>query len=49
MRAILSVSDKANLVDFAKQLQELKIDIYSTAGPRSLWNLLVSRYIAYQS
>jgi phosphoribosylaminoimidazolecarboxamide formyltransferase/IMP cyclohydrolase len=34
MRAILSVSDKANLVDFAKQLQELKIEIYSTGGTK---------------
>ncbi len=34
MRAILSVSDKANLVEFAKQLQELKVDIYSTGGTK---------------
>ena len=34
MRAILSVSDKANLVDFAKQLQDLKVDIYSTGGTK---------------
>ncbi len=34
MRAILSVSDKANLVDFAKQLQDLKVEIYSTGGTK---------------
>lgn len=34
MRAILSVSDKANLVEFARQLQELKVDIYSTGGTK---------------
>jgi phosphoribosylaminoimidazolecarboxamide formyltransferase/IMP cyclohydrolase len=34
MRAILSVSDKANLVDFARQLQELKVEIYSTGGTK---------------
>ncbi len=34
MRAILSVSDKAHLVEFAKQLQELKVDIYSTGGTK---------------
>jgi len=34
MRAILSVSDKTGLKDFALQLQELKIDIVSTGGTR---------------
>ena len=34
MRAILSVSDKTNLVDFAKQLQDMKVDIYSTGGTK---------------
>jgi phosphoribosylaminoimidazolecarboxamide formyltransferase/IMP cyclohydrolase len=34
MRAILSVSDKANLVDFARQLQELKVEVYSTGGTK---------------
>ena len=34
MRAILSVSDKTNLVDFAKQLQEMKVEIYSTGGTK---------------
>jgi phosphoribosylaminoimidazolecarboxamide formyltransferase / IMP cyclohydrolase len=34
MRAILSVSDKTNLDIFAKQLQELKFDIYSTGGTK---------------
>ena len=34
MRAILSVSDKTNLDDFARQLQELKIDIFSTGGTK---------------
>jgi phosphoribosylaminoimidazolecarboxamide formyltransferase / IMP cyclohydrolase len=34
MRAILSVSDKTNLDEFAKQLQELKFDIYSTGGTK---------------
>ena len=32
MRAILSVSDKTNLVDFAKQLQEMKVEIYQYGG-----------------
>lgn len=34
MRAILSVSNKAGLVDFAKQLQELKVEIFSTGGTK---------------
>jgi phosphoribosylaminoimidazolecarboxamide formyltransferase/IMP cyclohydrolase len=34
MRAILSVSDKAGLVDFARQLQDLKVDIFSTGGTK---------------
>jgi phosphoribosylaminoimidazolecarboxamide formyltransferase/IMP cyclohydrolase len=34
MRAIVSVSDKANLSEFAKKLQDLKIDIYSTGGTK---------------
>lgn len=32
MRAILSVCDKAGIVDFARQLQSLKVDIFSTGG-----------------
>jgi phosphoribosylaminoimidazolecarboxamide formyltransferase/IMP cyclohydrolase len=34
MRAILSVSDKAGLVDFARQLQDLKVEIFSTGGTK---------------
>jgi phosphoribosylaminoimidazolecarboxamide formyltransferase/IMP cyclohydrolase len=34
VRAILSVSDKAGLVDFAKGLAELKTDIFSTGGTK---------------
>ena len=34
MRAILSVSDKSGLVDFARQLQDLKVDIFSTGGTK---------------
>jgi phosphoribosylaminoimidazolecarboxamide formyltransferase / IMP cyclohydrolase len=34
MRAILSVSNKAGLVDFARRLQELKIEIFSTGGTK---------------
>jgi phosphoribosylaminoimidazolecarboxamide formyltransferase/IMP cyclohydrolase len=34
MRAILSVSNKAGLVDFAKQLQALKVEIFSTGGTK---------------
>ena len=35
MRAILSVSDKAGLVDFARGLTELGIEIFSTGGTKS--------------
>ncbi|MDD5093350.1 MAG: bifunctional phosphoribosylaminoimidazolecarboxamide formyltransferase/IMP cyclohydrolase [Dehalococcoidia bacterium] len=34
MRAILSVSDKTGLVDFAKGLAGLKVDIFSTGGTK---------------
>lgn len=34
MRAILSVSNKTGLVDFARQLQGLKVDIFSTGGTK---------------
>ena len=34
MRAILSVSDKTGLVDFARQLHELKVEIFSTGGTK---------------
>ncbi len=34
MRAILSVSNKGGLIDFARQLQYLKVDIYSTGGTK---------------
>ena len=34
MRAILSVSDKAGLVDFAKGLAKLNIEIFSTGGTK---------------
>ena len=34
MRAILSVSDKVGLVDFARQLQDLKVEIFSTGGTK---------------
>ena len=34
MRAILSVSDKAGLVDFARQLRDLKVEIFSTGGTK---------------
>ena len=34
MRAILSVSNKAGIVDFAKQLQDLEVEIFSTGGTR---------------
>jgi len=34
MRAILSVSNKAGLVDFAKHLEGLNVEIYSTGGTK---------------
>ncbi|MHB8086443.1 MAG: bifunctional phosphoribosylaminoimidazolecarboxamide formyltransferase/IMP cyclohydrolase, partial [Dehalococcoidia bacterium] len=34
MRAILSVSNKAGIVDFARQLLDLKVHIYSTGGTK---------------
>jgi phosphoribosylaminoimidazolecarboxamide formyltransferase/IMP cyclohydrolase len=34
MRAILSVSNKGGLIEFARQLQDLKVDIYSTGGTK---------------
>ncbi len=34
MRAILSVSDKSGIVDFARQLQGLKVQLYSTGGTK---------------
>jgi phosphoribosylaminoimidazolecarboxamide formyltransferase/IMP cyclohydrolase len=34
MRAIVSVSNKGGLVDFARQLNELGVDIYSTGGTK---------------
>ncbi len=34
MRAILSVSNKSGLVDFAKKLGSLKVEIFSTGGTR---------------
>ena len=34
MRAILSVSNKAGLVDFAKHLENLKFEIFSTGGTK---------------
>ena len=34
MRAILSVSDKTGLVDFARQLQDLNIEVFSTGGTK---------------
>ncbi|MBT7289177.1 MAG: bifunctional phosphoribosylaminoimidazolecarboxamide formyltransferase/IMP cyclohydrolase [Chloroflexi bacterium] len=34
MKAILSVSNKAGLVDFAKGLEKLNVDIYSTGGTK---------------
>lgn len=34
MRAILSVSNKAGLVDFAGHLQDLKVEIFSTGGTK---------------
>ena len=33
-RALISVSDKTGLLNFAQQLQKLKIDIFSTGGTR---------------
>ncbi len=34
MRAILSVSDKAGVVDFARGLRDLAVELYSTGGTR---------------
>ncbi len=34
MRAILSVSDKTNLVGFARRLNELGVEVYSTGGTK---------------
>lgn len=34
MRTIVSVSDKSNLVDFARSLQDMNIDIFSTGGTK---------------
>ena len=34
MRAILSVSDKTGLVDFAKGLEGLGVEIFSTGGTK---------------
>ena len=35
MRAILSVSDKTGLVEFARCLVELGVEVYSTGGTHS--------------
>ncbi|MCD6436070.1 MAG: bifunctional phosphoribosylaminoimidazolecarboxamide formyltransferase/IMP cyclohydrolase, partial [Clostridiales bacterium] len=32
MRALISVSDKSGIVEFAKQLEKLDVEIYSTGG-----------------
>lgn len=34
MRAIISVSDKTNLITFARRLNELRVEIYSTGGTK---------------
>lgn len=34
MRAILSVSDKTGVVDFARGLNELGVEIFSTGGTK---------------
>ncbi len=34
MRAIISVSDKSGLIDFARGLKELNVEIYSTGGTK---------------
>ena len=34
MRAIISVSDKANVSDFAKDLSQLGFEIFSTGGTK---------------
>ena len=34
MRAIVSVSDKSGLADFARHFKELGIEIYSTGGTK---------------
>ena len=34
MRAILSVSDKKGIVEFARGLNELKVEIFSTGGTK---------------
>ncbi|MFA5079424.1 MAG: bifunctional phosphoribosylaminoimidazolecarboxamide formyltransferase/IMP cyclohydrolase, partial [Dehalococcoidia bacterium] len=34
MRAILSVSNKSGLVDFARKLEGLKVEIFSTGGTK---------------
>lgn len=34
MRAIVSVSDKTNLPEFARKLQDLKVEMYSTGGTK---------------
>lgn len=36
MRALISVSDKTGIVDFAKQLQDLNVEIVSTGGTYTL-------------
>lgn len=38
-RALLSVSDKSNLVDFAKQLIDLDFEIVSTGGTKKRWKM----------
>ncbi|MFW6056859.1 MAG: hypothetical protein ACOC9B_06085, partial [Chloroflexota bacterium] len=34
MRSILSVSNKAGIVDFARGLRELGVELYSTGGTK---------------
>ena len=46
MRAILSVSDKTGLVDFAHGLEGLGFELFSTAEPRKLLSRLGYRCVA---
>lgn len=42
-RALVSVSDKTNLVPFVSSLVELGYEIISTGGTKKRWKLQVSR------
>ena len=44
-RAIISVSDKTGVVEFASELAELNYEIISTGGTKKRWMQLVSQQL----